>query len=657
MSHKKPALTDDVKNNIIIKGAKLHNLKNVSVAIPRNKLVVVTGVSGSGKSSLTIDTLYAEGQRRYVESLSSYARQFMMRMNKPDVDYIKGISPAIAIEQKVITRSSRSTVGTLTELYDYLRLLFARIGKTFSPVSNKIVKKHEVADIVDFIFAFPEKTKLQILIPFRLKNAQLVAQELDLLLQKGYTRLNIDGKLTKIEDLDMKTISEADLKDAHVLIDRLVVKHDDQDNYNRCADSVQTALYESNGDCFVDIIGDKIYPFSNRFELDGMVFEVPSPQFFNFNSPYGACKVCEGFGSIIGIEPSLVIPNRSLSVYEGAIACWKGEKMGQWKEQLVRTAHYFDFPVHRPIRELSPEQYELLWKGNGYFDGLNKFFKELESKKHKIHYRVMLSRYRGRTTCNSCQKTRLRQDAGYVKVAEKSIIDLVLLPIKELRFFFQKLNLPEYEQKVAKRILIEINNRLEVMSDIGLGYLTLNRLSSTLSGGETQRINLTRSLGSNLTNSMYILDEPSIGLHPRDTLRLVRVLKELRDLKNTVIVVEHEEDVIKEADYIIDMGPMAGHLGGEIIFEGDSDQLHKSESSLTADYMLGRKRIELPKQRRPVAYKMVVEHATQHNLKDITVTFPLNMITVVSGVSGSGKTTLVKKILHPALKRLIEDEG
>jgi len=648
--------TLDPRRYIIIKGAKTHNLKNVSVAIPRKQLVVVTGVSGSGKSSLTIDTLYAEGQRRYVESLSSYARQFLSRMNKPEVDYIKGICPAIAIEQKVSTRTSRSTVGTLTEIYDYLRLLFARVGKTYSPVSGEIVKKNEVSDVVDFIFKQKEGSKIQLFIPFVIHNDRSIQEELDLLLQKGYSRIFFEDELCDIEDI--KAIQLKNVKDVWVLIDRLVIKKEGQEELmSRAADSVQTAFVESEGFCIVDINRKKQKQFSNRFELDGMMFEEPSPQLFNFNNPYGACKTCEGFGQAIALDENLIFPSQKLSVFNEAIAPWRGEKMSRWKNQLVMNANKFDFPIHRPFGELTREQVDLIWNGNEHFKGLHQFFQMLESKSYKMHYRIMASRYRGRTICPECNGARLRAEVQHVKVNGHSINDIVLKPIKDNVTFFKKLKLDKTEKKIAKRILFEIENRLDFMMDVGLGYLNINRLSSTLSGGETQRINLTRTLGSNLTSSMYILDEPSIGLHPRDTQRLIKVLRKLRDLGNTVIIVEHEEEIIRAADYIIDMGPMAGRLGGEIIFSGTSKEIIKSKESLTGSYLTGKKEIEVPTTRRKLINNIRIKGAQQHNLKNIDVQIPLNAITVVSGVSGSGKTTLIKNILYPALKRELDGTG
>lgn len=648
--------TLDPRQYIIIKGAKTHNLKDVSVAIPRKQLVVVTGVSGSGKSSLTIDTLYAEGQRRYVESLSSYARQFLNRMNKPEVDYIKGICPAIAIEQKVSTRTSRSTVGTLTEIYDYLRLLFARVGKTYSPVSGEIVKKNEVSDVVDFIFKQKDGSKIQLFIPFVIHNDRSIQEELDLLLQKGYSRIFFENELCDIEDI--KAIQLKNTKEVWVLIDRLVLKKEGQDEImSRAADSVQTAFVESDGFCIVDVNRKKQHHFSNRFELDEIMFEEPSPQLFNFNNPYGACKTCEGFGQAIALDENLIFPSQKLSVFNDAVAPWRGEKMGRWKDKLVMNAVKFDFPIHRPFGELTREQVDLIWNGNEHFKGLHQFFQMLESKSYKMHYRIMAARYRGRTICPECHGARLRKEVQYVKINGHSINDVVLKPIKDNVTFFKKLKLDKTEKKIAKRILFEIENRLDFMMDVGLGYLNLNRLSSTLSGGETQRINLTRTLGSNLTSSMYILDEPSIGLHPRDTQRLIKVLRKLRDLGNTVIVVEHEEEIIRSADYIIDMGPMAGRLGGEIIFDGTSKEIIKSKESLTGSYLTGKKNIEVPQTRRKLINNIRIKGAKQHNLKNIDVQIPLNAITVVSGVSGSGKTTLIKNILYPALKRELDGTG
>lgn len=654
------ASPQELKNAIFIKGARANNLKNVSLSIPKNKLVVVTGVSGSGKSSITMDTLYAEGQRRYVESLSSYARQFLGRMKKPDVDYIKGICPAIAIEQKVSTSNARSTVGTLTEIYDYLRLLYARVGKTYSPVSGDIVKRHEIADVTDFIQLHDEGTKVQLFIPLPYKyKDRTFQQELDLLLQKGYTRVLMDGELKDIQDVlekghpDLKKkIDTIQAKNPLILIDRFVVTKDDEENVKRIADSVQTAFYESEGECVVDIIGGEQRGFNNRFELDGMTFLEPTPQLFNFNNPYGACPTCEGFSQVMGIDEDKVIPDKSKSVYEGAVAAWSGEKFGLWLEELLNTAHLFDFPVHRAYQDLTKEQRRLLWTGNKHFGGINAFFEELQEKTYKIQNRVMLARYRGRTLCHTCDGGRLREEATYVKIADKPITDLVDMPIDELLAHMQSLEFNEFDAKIGRRLLLEITNRLRYMCDLGLSYLTLNRLSASLSGGETQRINLTRTLGSNLTSSMYILDEPSVGLHPRDTERLVSVLRTLRDLGNTVIVVEHEEDIIKNADYLIDIGPAAGIHGGEVIFAGDYKDIYdEATESLTTKYMSGRMRIPVPDVRRKLINYITVTGAKQHNLKNIDAKIPLNALTVVTGVSGSGKTTLVKQILYPALKK------
>ena len=642
------------EKKIFIKGARVHNLKNVDVEIPKNRFIVITGVSGSGKSSLTIDTLYAEGQRRYVESLSSYARQFLTRMDKPDVDYIKGLCPAIAIEQKVSTRTTRSSVGSLTEIYDYLRLLFARIGKTYSPISGDLVVKHEVKDVIDFIFKLKDDEKVYIY--FEDTVNKNLAEHLNLLLQKGFTRIKFKGEVAKIEELlESKDALKGKHSKIEVLVDRLVVKQD-EDLKSRAADSVQTAFSEGHGECIIEVGNSTIKKFSNKFEADGITFEEPSPNFFNFNNPYGACKTCEGFGSVMGIDEDLVIPDKELSIYEGAVAPWRGEKMSEWAEPLIKKGVLFDFPIHRAYKDLNAKEKKLVWEGNSYFNGLNDFFKYLEEKSYKIQYRVMASRYRGKTTCPDCKGSRVRADAQYVKINGKSIADLLLLPIKELHAFFQDIELSNEQNKIASRILVEIKNRLQTMMDVGLGYLTLIRLSNTLSGGETQRINLTRSIGSNLTSSLYILDEPSIGLHQRDTERLIKVLKNLRDLGNTVVIVEHDEDIMKESDHIVDMGPEAGIYGGEVMYNGNAKDLLKS-NTLTAKYLNGELEIHYnPKRRKPNNW-IEITGASQHNLKNIDVKIPLNALTVVSGVSGSGKTTLIKKIFYPALMRLFDGAG
>lgn len=648
--------TIDPQEYILIKGARVHNLKSVDVAIKRNKLVVITGLSGSGKSSLAFDTLYSEGQRRYVESLSSYARQFLGKMHKPEVEYIKGISPAIAIQQKINTRNPRSTVGTSTEIYDYLKLLYAKIGKTISPVSDKEVKRHTVSQVVDSILKLAEDTIVIIYAPLDVKNGRSLEKQLNILLQQGFTRILLNDKINRIEDIlsEVKNI-KIKTKPA-IVIDRIVVPNEpDNDTTSRIADSVQTAFFEAEGQCFITAEHDskkQTMHFSNKFELDGIEFEVPSVNLFTFNNPYGACKTCEGFGSIIGIDEDLVIPNKNLSIYEDAIACWKGEKMGKWKDRLVRNAYKFDFPIHKPYRELTAKQKELLWTGNEYFNGLNDFFRMVEQNTYKIQYRVMLSRYRGKTLCPECNGTRLRKDASYVKIGGRSITDLVLMPIDELKVFFEKLSLDKQQKSIAERLLIEIKNRLNYLDDVGLGYLTLNRLSNTLSGGESQRINLATSLGSNLVGSLYILDEPSIGLHPRDTQRLVKVLKKLRDLGNTVIVVEHEEEIINAADQIIDIGPMAGINGGEIIFEGTFKELLKNKKSYTARYLNRELKINVPEQKRNWTEYIELKGVKQHNLKDFDVKIPLQAMVTVTGVSGSGKTSLVKDILYPSLKKI-----
>jgi len=664
---------------IFIKGARVHNLKNIDVQIPRNKLVVVTGVSGSGKSSLTIDTLFAEGQRRYAESLSAYARQFMARMDKPDVDYIKGLCPAIAIEQKVITRTPRSTVGSMTEVYDYLRLLFARVGKTYSPVSGRIVKKDDVSDVVNAIAALVTGDRVLLLTPFKQHRNRDTKEELNILLQKGFARIYVSGgekgETLRIEDLlemDEKELKKAlpapkvsgaaqgaDARGAavtaagvYILVDRLVIKDFDEDDRHRIADSVGTAFYEGEGEMQLEVNGAWRLAFSNRFELDGINFEEPVPNLFSFNNPFGACPTCEGFSQVLGIDADLVIPDRRLSVYEGAVAPWKGEKLVWWKDQFVKAAKKFDFPVHKPVIDLTKQQYKTLWEGNEHVQGINDFFAEVERNLYKVQYRVLLSRYRGRTECPDCKGYRLRKEALYVKIGGKHIGELCEIPVKDLSAWFEELLLEAHEQQIAKRIIIEIRHRLSTLMDVGLGYLTLARLANSLSGGESQRIQLTRSLGSNLTNSLYILDEPSIGLHSRDTERLIRVLKELRDLGNTVVVVEHDEMMMREADYIIDMGPLASHLGGEVVAAGDYEELIANEDSLTGKYLKGELTIAPPAFPRKWKRSLTVEGARQNNLKDLTVEFPLDVLCVVSGVSGSGKTTLVKQILYPALQKI-----
>ncbi len=645
----------DPKDFIIIKGARVNNLKSLSVAIPRNKLVVVTGLSGSGKSSLAFDTLFAEGQRMYVESLSSYARQFLGRMEKPEVDYIKGVSPAIAIEQKVSSRNPRSTVGTTTEIYDYLKLLFARIGKTYSPVSGEEVKRDSVSSIVDFILSHKVEQRLMILAPLRLKEERTFEQELNVLLQKGYTRILVDSKPFFIEDL-IESKEDHTKAQLEILIDRGVIQHD-EDTQFRFGDSVQTALFEGEGDCIINIPDSGRFHFSDRFEADGILFEEPSVNLFTFNNPYGACKRCEGFGKILGIDTDLVIPDKSLSVYEGAIAPWRSETMRKWLEPLLKKGIEFDFPIHRTYAELTDDQKELLWTGNKHFKGLNKFFEFLESKTHKIQYRVMLSRYRGRTDCPECRGTRLREDASYVKIQDKSITDIVLMPVKGIVNFFDGLSLTTFEEKVAGRLLKEINYRLSYLDRVGLGYLTLNRLTNTLSGGEFQRIKLATSLGSALVGSMYILDEPSIGLHPRDTDRLISVLKSLRDLGNTVVVVEHEEKVMQAADQIIDIGPDAGSHGGELVFQGSLTELMDSGNTYTAKYLNGTERLEIPSTRRKWKDSLQIVKARENNLQNIDVEIPLGVLSVVTGVSGSGKSTLIKRILYPALGKMLGTVG
>ena len=645
--------TIDPKRFIVIKGARVNNLKNLSVAIPRNKLVVITGLSGSGKSSLAFDTLFAEGQRKYVESLSSYARQFLGRMEKPEVDFIKGVAPAISIEQRVNTRNPRSTIGTTTEIYDYLKLLFARVGKTISPISGKEVKKDTVTDAVDYIFSNEEGIKLTISCELKMSKARTFEQELKILLSKGYTRL-ISGKDTLfIDDL---IESSQKVKNPEMLIDRVMVKKDEETQF-RLSDSVQTAFFEGEGKCIVRMTGGKTKVFSDLFEADGIRFEEPTINFFTFNNPYGACRRCEGFGRVLGIDPDLVIADRNLSVYEDAIVPWRTETMKPWLAPLLENAAKWDFPIHRPVAELSEEEYDMLWNGKGFFKGIHAYFKFLESKGHKIQYRVMLSRYRGKTTCPDCKGTKLRKDASYVKIDKKSITDLVLMPIDQLAGFVNKLKLTEFEEKVAGRILHEIRNRLLYLEQVGLSYLTLNRVTGTLSGGEFQRIKLATSLGSALVGSMYILDEPSIGLHPRDTDRLITVLKTLRDMGNTVIVVEHEEKVMDAADQIIDIGPDAGIYGGELVFQGKRSEMNGEDKSYTAKYLQGIESIPTPIKRRGFNQNLLVKGARENNLKRINVEIPMGIMTVVTGVSGSGKSTLIRKILYPALGKILGVTG
>ena len=683
----------DSKNYIIIKGARVHNLKNIDLSIPRNKFIVITGLSGSGKSSLAFDTLYAEGQRRYVESLSSYARQFLGRMDKPDVDYIKGISPAVAIEQKVNTRNPRSTVGTSTEIYDYLKLLFARIGKTYSPVSGNLVQRNTVDDVVKFLFTLLENTRCMVLAPLKIHPQRNIEDELKVLMQKGFVRIESPDEIKKIEELlldenkeKLKYLNESlgyaeplatkkkkpkkENKPAensiastptaaspiHIVVDRFTIQHEDESHQFRVADSIQTAFFEGHGECVVVVetdTGEKIRKiFSNLFVSDGIVFEEPSTHLFSFNNPYGACKTCEGFGSVIGIDQDLVIPDKSLSVYEEAIVCWRSEKMKEWYEKLIKTSYKFNFPIHRPYYDLTPEEKQILWTGNTYFDGLNKFFQFIESQSYKIQYRVMLSRYRGRTVCPDCLGTRLRKDASYVKINGKSISEIVLMPVSDSLPFFRTIELNEYDHQVAKRLLVEITSRLQFLFDVGLGYLTMNRLSNSLSGGESQRINLATSLGSSLVGSMYILDEPSIGLHPRDTQRLIQVLYSLRDLGNTVIVVEHDEEIMRASDELIDIGPEAGQNGGELIFQGTFSNILKNKESYTGRYLSGIETIPLPYRRRLAKGNIQITGARENNLKNLNVKFPLRIMTVVTGVSGSGKTSLIKKVLYPALKKI-----
>ena len=635
---------------IEIKGARVHNLKNMDVKIPHGKFTVITGLSGSGKSSLAFDTIYAEGQRRYIESLSSYARQFLGKLNKPEADYIKGVAPAIAIEQKVISSNPRSTVGTTTEIYDYLKIFFSRIGKTYSPISGNEVRRHTVSDVVDFVLKLNKETKLLVLCPIVHIDKYGIQKQLEILHKQGYVRLFLQGEIINIDDI-LETIPEG-IEKAALIIDRLVADFEEEEQLSRLSDSIHLAFTEGDGVCSIyDVTTKKTTSFSNLFELDGMEFQQPNEHFFTFNNPFGACKTCEGYGQVIGIDEDLVIPNRSLSVFDGAILPWNTESMQKFYDELIYNAKAFDFPIHRPINDLTKDQYDLLWNGNKHFTGIHKFFKYIESKTYKIQFRVMLSRYRGKTECPDCNGTRLRSDANYVKVAGKSITDIVLTPIDQVLEFFNEINLGKSDLQVSKRILPEITNRLQFLNDVGLGYLTLNRRSNSLSGGESQRINLATSLGSSLVGSMYILDEPSIGLHPKDTERLIKVLHNLRDIGNTVIVVEHEEDIMRAADEILDIGPKAGVYGGEVVFQGDHKALIKNNKSLTAQYLTGALSIPLPVRRRTSKNKISISGVRKHNLQNLTVDLPLNSLVCITGVSGSGKSTLIKDIVYPAIKR------
>ena len=677
------------QGNIIIKGARVHNLKNIDVEIPRNQLVVITGLSGSGKSSLAFDTLYAEGQRRYVESLSSYARQFLGRMSKPEVDYIKGIPPAIAIEQRVNTRNPRSTVGTSTEIYEYIKLLYARIGKTYSPISGELVRKHEADDVVEAAMGFVDNTKLMILTTIIPTEEKTLAEQLQSLSLQGFSRVVVNDEIIQIEEFKKKLSELSKGSDVYLLVDRMVVEHT-QTAISRLTDSVETAFFEGNGVCVLkvisplipiaigtpkgdlkksedilsltsqDLVETQLLYFSKKFEADGMEFEIPTVHTFSFNSPIGACPVCEGFGRIIGIDEDLVVPNKTLSIFEDAVVCWKGEVMSEWKKTLIHSASKFNFPIHKPYYELTDAQRQLLWTGNKYFEGLNTFFKYLEASQYKIQYRVMLARYRGKTICPECRGSRLKKEASYIRISDKAISELVLMPITGLKYFFDHLQLDEQDAAIAKRLLVEIENRIHFLLDVGLGYLTINRLSNSLSGGESQRINLATSLGSSLVGSLYILDEPSIGLHPRDTHLLIKVLKQLRDLGNTVVVVEHDEEIMRAADYLIDIGPNAGRLGGKVVYQGNPNLAtstkaesasHDIENSYTLKYLLGLEKIAVPFQRRKWNNFIEVIGARENNLKGIDVKFPLNVMTVVTGVSGSGKSSLVRNVFYTALKK------
>lgn len=641
------------RNEVVLRGVRVNNLKNINLTIPSNKLVVVTGLSGSGKSSLVFDTLYAEGQRRYVESLSAYARQFLGKISKPEVDFIEGIAPAIAIEQKTVQRNPRSTVGTITEIYEYIKLMYARIGEVYSPISGNKVQRHSVTNVTDFIFSREEGHKIIILAPLCPKKEMSVADYLNLLLQMGFSRLYKDGEIIFIQDAK-------NIKGAFLLVDRIVLKKDDTALYSRVFDSVQTAFFEGEGRCEVEVLdeqGENRYLFSNHFELDGMTFVKPSVNFFSFNNPYGACPHCEGLGEVIGISEDLVIPNINLSVYQDAVACWRGEKMTKWKQNFIANVENTHFPIHKPYKDLTEEQKKILWNGNGTCQGILDWYKFVREQSYKIHYGALAARYKGRTICPECKGSRLRSDAFYVKINGKSILDLVNMPIEDLVVFFKNIQLSEHERQISHRLLLEINQRLAFLLEVGLPYLTLSRKSTTLSGGESQRIHLATSLGSALVGSMYILDEPSIGLHPKDGNRLIEVVKRLRDLGNTVIVVEHDEDMMLQSDQIIDIGPMAGEKGGEVVFQGSPKELLNFEHSITADYLKGVKKIEVPKKRRKWKEFIALKGVNQHNLKNVDVVFPLNVLTVVTGVSGSGKTSLVKQTLYPALQKQIDGYG
>lgn len=649
------------EKNIIIKGARVNNLKNIDISLPLNKFIVVTGVSGSGKSSLAFDTLYAEGQRRYVESLSAYARQFLGRMAKPECDYIKGLPPAIAIEQKVNTRNPRSTVGTATEIYDYLRMLFARVGHTYSPVSGLEVKKHGIEDMVKTALSYPQGTRMAVLIDIRVPESRTFDHQLEIYLKEGYSRLEKDGEFIAISNLREKGTPDSSLG-YRLLIDRLSVS-DDKDEISRLTDSVETAYYEGHDECIIKIWGKDgahEHQFSKRFVADGIEFREPNDLMFNFNNPYGACPVCEGFGKVLGISEDLVVPNKTLSIYQNAVKCWNGDKMNEWKNHLIHIAPHFNFPIHTPYMDLTDAQKDFLWHGNSHWEGIDGFFKWIDSRQDKIQYRVMKARYRGKSTCPECHGSRLRKDVEYVKVAGKTITELVKMPVSEIAEFFRNIKLNDTDEKIAARLLMEINQRLGFLNEVGLGYLTLDRLSSTLSGGESQRINLATSLGSSLVGSLYILDEPSIGLHSRDTEKLIRVLRNLQKIGNTVVVVEHDEDIMLAADEIVDIGPDAGRLGGEIVFKGNLKEILKggdANGSYTVDYLRGDRTIPVPKLRRPWKQYVEVIGAAENNLKNIDVKFPLGVMTVVSGVSGSGKSTLVREILYKAIVRALGEPG